>query len=58
MMETMKRIALDRGLMERLGRGALDFSAPFTWERAADETEAHLLGVLEDANRDGPAMRG
>ncbi len=31
-----------------LGRAALDFAQGFTWDRTADETEAHLLSVAAD----------
>lgn len=39
------RLAADRALTERLGRQARTFAEPFTWNRAADETEAHLVRV-------------
>ncbi|MGH7459223.1 MAG: glycosyltransferase family 4 protein [Longimicrobiaceae bacterium] len=32
--------------VERMGREARRFSEQFSWERAADKTEAHLRGVL------------
>jgi glycosyltransferase involved in cell wall biosynthesis len=31
-----------------LGRAALDFAQGFTWDRTADETEAHLFSVADD----------
>ena len=53
----MARLATDRDLAAQLGRGALEFSAPFTWERAADETEAHLLRVIAGPAPTGSATR-
>lgn len=53
----MTRLATDRDLAAQLGRGALEFSAPFTWERAADETEAHLLSVTAGPAPTGSATR-
>jgi glycosyltransferase involved in cell wall biosynthesis len=47
----MQRLAGDRSETERLGRGALAFAAGFTWERAAELTEAHLAEVLRRAAR-------
>lgn len=41
----MRRLAGDRLLVERLGTQARAFAEGFTWERAADETEAHLRDV-------------
>ena len=38
----MDRFAADRRLVESVGREARRFAETFTWERAADETEAHL----------------
>jgi hypothetical protein len=54
----MRSIATDRGLVERLGQGAMEFAAPFTWDRAADETEAHLRSVVDAAAPGGPGTRG
>lgn len=42
----MQRLASDRSLVERLGVGGRTFAETFTWERTADETEAHLTRVL------------
>ena len=42
----MQRLASDRSLVERLGVGGRRFAETFTWERTADETEAHLTRVL------------
>ena len=43
---TMKRLAGDRVLMERLGRQGRSFATSFTWERAASETARHLDEVI------------
>jgi glycosyltransferase involved in cell wall biosynthesis len=45
MAAAMRRVAESRGLVERLGREARAFAETFTWERAAAETEAHLMRV-------------
>lgn len=42
----MRRLATDRALVADLGRRAAAFAAPFTWDRAADETERHLLEIV------------
>ena len=42
----LRAILEDEALRRRLGAGALAFARRFTWERAADETEAHLQRVL------------
>ena len=41
----LDRLAESRELVEQLGKQARVFSESFTWERAADETERHLLRV-------------
>ena len=46
MAAAMTRIAETPGLVERLGSQARVFATGFTWERAADETERHLLNVI------------
>jgi glycosyltransferase involved in cell wall biosynthesis len=43
----MRRIAESPSLVRQLGHAARTFAETFTWERAARETESHLLGVLE-----------
>lgn len=43
----MRRLIDERALREALSRGALEFARRFSWDRAADETEAHLLEVAE-----------
>ena len=46
MASAMRRLAEDPSLVSRLGAQARSFAESFTWERAADETERHLLEVL------------
>ncbi len=46
MAEAMRRVASSRELVATLGRSARAFSETFTWERAADQTERHLAGVI------------
>jgi glycosyltransferase involved in cell wall biosynthesis len=41
-----RRLAADPGLVESLGIRARTFACTFGWERAAAETERHLLKVL------------
>lgn len=41
----LARIAGDPALVRSLGAGARVFAERFTWERAADETEAHLREI-------------
>ena len=38
-------LAADRARVEQLGRGARAFAVEHSWDRAADETEAHLRAV-------------
>ena len=45
MAAAMDRLAADRGMVERLGTQARRFAETFTWERAADETERHLVRI-------------
>lgn len=47
--DAMRTLARDRGLVERLGAGALDFSRIHTW----DETTHRTLAHLEHAARGG-----
>jgi glycosyltransferase involved in cell wall biosynthesis len=42
----MRRLAESRDLVDTLGFTARTFAESFTWERAAEETERHLLGQL------------
>ena len=46
MAAALDRVAASRELVERLGRSARAFAETFTWERAADETAAHLERVV------------
>ena len=43
----MRRLAESSSLVATLGRQARAFAETFTWERAADETEAHLHQVVD-----------
>jgi glycosyltransferase involved in cell wall biosynthesis len=47
MAAAMRRLGESRALVTKLGTAARAFAETFTWERAADQTEAHLLGVVE-----------
>jgi len=54
MSAAMRRIAESRDLVVALGTNARAFAESFTWERAAQETERHLLRVAgrpSEANR-------
>ena len=42
----MRRIATSPDLVTRMGAEARMFAESFTWERAADQTEAHLQRVI------------
>jgi glycosyltransferase involved in cell wall biosynthesis len=53
----MRRVAASRELVERLGREARAFAETFTWERAASETEAHLMRVAGRAQSAAEAGR-
>ncbi|MFI5228704.1 MAG: glycosyltransferase family 4 protein [Gemmatimonadales bacterium] len=53
----MHRVAASRELVERLGREARAFAETFTWERAASETEAHLMRVAGRAQSAAEAGR-
>jgi glycosyltransferase involved in cell wall biosynthesis len=44
--EGIARLVLDPELRDRLGEGAIRHAAGFTWDQAADETEAVLQTVL------------
>lgn len=43
---SMRRLAADRALVERLGAQGRAFATTFTWERAASETARHLNDVI------------
>ena len=45
----LQELLEDAALRRRLGQAARAFAERFSWERAADATEAHLAGVLERA---------
>ncbi len=53
--DALRSLAVSRGRVETLGRAARDFAAGFTWERAADRTEAHLAEAA--AGRLAPPSR-
>ncbi|HET6763450.1 MAG TPA: glycosyltransferase family 4 protein [Longimicrobiaceae bacterium] len=42
----LRSLAMDPARVQQLGSGALSFAQGFTWDRAADLTEAHLQGVI------------
>ena len=41
----------DPGLVARLGRGARAFAEGFSWDKAAQATEAHLENVVAQGGR-------
>lgn len=43
---SMRRLSSERALVERLGVAARRFAEGFTWQKAADQTEAHLREVV------------
>lgn len=43
----MRQLTENRDLVGRLGAAGRQFAESFTWERAAEETEAHLQAVLK-----------
>lgn len=47
----MSTLAADRALVDRLGRQARRFAESFTWERAAEQTERHLLDSMHGGTR-------
>lgn len=51
MAAAIDRLASSRDLVDRLGQSARRFAESFTWERAADETERHLLRLIDSAER-------
>ncbi|MBY0489237.1 MAG: glycosyltransferase family 4 protein [Gemmatimonadaceae bacterium] len=46
MAEAMRHLSNERGLVEDLGIAARRFAEGFTWQNAADQTEAHLREVM------------
>jgi len=51
--DALRRLSGDPSLVTRLGTAARQFGASLSWERAADQTEAHLLETARGANRGG-----
>ncbi len=51
--DRIERLLLDTELRERFGREARTFAERFSWDRAADDTEAHLEQVVESWRRSG-----
>lgn len=45
----LRKLAADRRLVETMGVAARRFAEGFTWESAADQTEAHLREVVQSA---------
>ncbi|UCF20490.1 MAG: glycosyltransferase family 4 protein [Gemmatimonadota bacterium] len=43
--DALRRVARDEALRRRLSGGAVEFASGFSWERTADQTEAHLREV-------------
>jgi glycosyltransferase involved in cell wall biosynthesis len=41
------RVLTDAELRNRLGKGAREFAQRFSWDRSADETEAHLAAAFD-----------
>jgi glycosyltransferase involved in cell wall biosynthesis len=48
--DAMERLARDPSLVARYGAEARRFAEGFTWENAADRTEAHLAEVVGGAD--------
>lgn len=46
-----QRLAGSRELVTSMGAKARAFAETFTWDRATDETEAHLMGVIQSGRR-------
>ena len=46
-----RRLAGSAALVASMGETARDFATTFTWERAADETEAHLQATIDSGGR-------
>lgn len=44
--DRLREVLQDPGLRDRLGRAAREFAEGFSWDRSADETEAHLDSVV------------
>jgi glycosyltransferase involved in cell wall biosynthesis len=52
----MRSLATDPDRVDTLGRAALEFSSRFSWDAAADATEAHLVSVLSASGRSEPTF--
>ncbi len=50
----LRRVARDEALRRRLSAGAVEFAGGFSWERTADQTEAHLRMVHHGGPFSGP----
>jgi glycosyltransferase involved in cell wall biosynthesis len=46
MAEAMDRFASSKALVDQFGQHARRFAESFTWERAADDTERHLMRLI------------
>jgi len=46
--EALRAVATDADRTYTMGGAAHEFSRKFTWERAADETERHLVSTQQD----------
>ena len=55
MARAMGRFAADRAMVERFGAAGRKFAGTFTWDRAAEETEAHLATIAGAPARGGRA---
>ncbi|MFQ5703127.1 MAG: glycosyltransferase family 4 protein [Gemmatimonadales bacterium] len=49
----MSRLAGDRSLVEKLGAAGRTFAEKFSWDRAADETEDHMLATIANNTTNG-----
>ena len=51
MAAAFRRLSDSRELVTSMGNRARAFAETFTWSRAAEETEAHLMGVIQRGGR-------
>jgi glycosyltransferase involved in cell wall biosynthesis len=49
--QRMRELIAQPGLVETLGRQGRKFAEGFTWERAADDTEADLEAIIRGSGR-------
>ncbi|MDH3733136.1 MAG: glycosyltransferase family 4 protein [Gemmatimonadota bacterium] len=49
--DALRSLLRDSGAADRMSAGCVEHAARFSWDRAADETEAHLETVLADRVR-------